>query len=147
MGEFSEKLSSAAVDMPVCESVLPIMPNLNGTLLLLYSQGTGVETNLFSTGDVYAMPDYPDLPRAAHKKFINTVFNAPSKEAAAKSIASATCYWDIIEDKPVYKTYSGKQKRIGYKVWPEKPLAAARKYIDLGIPTSLMLLIRACGVS
>lgn len=103
---------------------------LHPTLLLLYTEGQGTETNLFSTDDVYHMPDYPDLPRAAHKKFINTILNAASKDAAAKSISSATTYWDIIEDRPVFKTYAGKEKRIGPSVWPDKPLADAHKYIE-----------------
>ena len=71
---------------------------LHPTLTLLLGQGVGKETNLFCTDDVYHMPDYPELPRAAHKKFINTILNAKSIDAAARSISTAEHYWDIIED-------------------------------------------------
>lgn len=103
---------------------------LHPTLILLLSQGTGKESNLFSTDDVYHMPDYPNLPRAAHKKFINTIFNAKSIDAAARSISTAEEYWDIIEDCPQFITYNGKSKRLGNPVWPKKPLSHARKYVQ-----------------
>ena len=103
---------------------------LHPTLILLINKGVGEETNLFATGDVYDMPDYPQLPRSAHKKFINAIFNAKTPDAAARSIMTATEYWDIIEDCPAFLTYSGKGKRIGHPVWPEKPLKHAREYVD-----------------
>jgi hypothetical protein len=102
---------------------------LHPTLLLLLSQGTGTETNMFSTGDVYSMPDYPDLPRSAHKKFINTIFNAESKDSAARSIATARMYLDLEEDCLAFETYSGKAKRKGIPVWIN-PLKEAKKYVD-----------------
>ena len=103
---------------------------LHPTLILLINKGVGEETNLFSTGDVYDMPDYPQLPRSAHKSFINAIFNAKTTEAAARCIMTATEYWDIIEDCPAFLTYSGKAKRIGYPVWADKPLKRAREYVD-----------------
>lgn len=57
---------------------------LHPTLLLRLIHQEDKETNLFAMGDVYAMPDYPDLPRSAHKEFINIIFNAETKEKAAK---------------------------------------------------------------
>ena len=51
---------------------------LHPTLILLLNKGVGKEKNLFATGDIYHMPDYPHLPRQAHKKFINTILNAKS---------------------------------------------------------------------
>ena len=72
------------------------------------------------------MPDYPHLPRQAHKKFINTILNAKSKEAAARSIATAEEYHDLIEDTPVFVTYSGKAKRLRNPVWPERPFATKK---------------------
>ena len=103
---------------------------LHPTLILLLSSGVGKETNLFATGDVYHMPDYPNLPRTAHKKFINTILNAKSELAAARSIATAEEYWDIIEDCPAFITYSGKGRRLGNPVWPDKPLSHASKYVE-----------------
>ena len=103
---------------------------LHPKLILLLSKGVGEETNLFATGDIYHMPDYPHLPRQAHKKFINTILNAKNKEAAARSIATAEEYWDLIEDVPVFVTYSGKAKRLQNPVWREKPLEQATKYVD-----------------
>jgi hypothetical protein len=103
---------------------------LHPTLTLLLNKGVGKETNLFATGDIYHMPDYPHLPRQAHKKFINTILNAKSKEAAARSIATAEEYHDLIEDTLVFVTYSGKAKRLGNPVWSESPLAYATQYVD-----------------
>ena len=103
---------------------------LHRTLLLLLEHGVGEEPNLFSTGDIYDMPEYPELTRAANKLFINTILNAKSRSAAVKSIGSAHHYWDLFEDTWVYETYSGKEKRQGFQVWPKKPQKAADEYID-----------------
>ncbi|MCS5650167.1 MAG: hypothetical protein NZ820_12630 [Dehalococcoidia bacterium] len=103
---------------------------LHPTLILLLNKSVGKETNLFATDDIYHMPDYPNLPRQAHKKFINTILNAKNKESAARSIATAEEYWDLIEDAPVFITYSGKAKRLRNPVWPDKPLEHATNYVD-----------------
>ena len=103
---------------------------LHPTLLLLLQHGVGIEPNMFSTGDIYAMPEYPDIPRSGHKAFINTIFNAKSKDAAARSIATARIWYDLFDDCWVVKTYKKNERRDGESVWPEKPLAAARAYID-----------------
>lgn len=122
-----ERLSITINDEPVGSLDFS---QLHPTLILLLSKGVGKETNLFTTGDIYHMPDYPHLPRQAHKKFINTILNAKNKEAAARSIATAEEYWDLIEDVPVFVTYSGKAKRLQNPVWPEKPLEHATQYVD-----------------
>ena len=103
---------------------------LHPTLLLRLIHQEDKETNLFAMGDVYAMPDYPELPRSAHKEFINIIFNAETKEKAARRIMTATRYWNVFEDSEVVQTYGGKQIRTGEPVFPEKPLKAALKYID-----------------
>ena len=103
---------------------------LHPTLLLLLEHGVGVEQNLFSIGDVYSMFGYSHLPRSAHKKFINTILNAKSRRAAARSISTAHHYWDMFENCWVYETYDGPAKRQGLPVWPEAPMAAAEGYID-----------------
>jgi hypothetical protein len=103
---------------------------LHPTLLLLIQHGVGVEPNMFATGDIYSMPEYPDIPRSGHKAFINTIFNAKSKDAAARSIAIARTWYDLFDDCWVVKTYKKNERRDGEPVWPEKPLTAARRYID-----------------
>lgn len=103
---------------------------LHPTLLLLLEHGVGEEPNLFSTGDIYDMPEYPELTRAANKLFINTILNAKSRSAAIKSIGSAHHYWGLFEDTWVYETYSGEEKRQGAPLWPKKPQKAADEYID-----------------
>jgi hypothetical protein len=103
---------------------------LHPTLLLRLIHQEDKETNLFAIGDVYAMPDYPDLPRSAHKEFINIIFNAETKDKAARRIMTAYRYWNIFEDCEVIQTYGGKQIRTGEPVFPETPLKAALKYID-----------------
>ena len=103
---------------------------LHPTLLLLLEHGVGYEPNMFSTGDIYSMPEYPHIPRSGHKAFINTIFNAKSKDAAARSISTARTWYDLFDDCWVVKTYKKNERRDGEPVWPEKPLTAARKYID-----------------
>lgn len=103
---------------------------LHPTLLLLLEHGVGYEPNMFSTGDIYSMPDYPHIPRSGHKAFINTIFNAESKDAAARSISTAHSWYDLFDDCWVIKTYKRNERRDGESVWPEKPLTAARRYID-----------------
>ena len=85
---------------------------------------------MFSTGDIYFMPEYPHIPRSGHKAFINTIFNAKSKDAAARSIATARTWYDLFDDCWVIKTYKKNERRDGEPVWSEKPLTAARRYID-----------------
>ena len=103
---------------------------LHPTLLLLLEHGVGYEPNMFSTGDIYSMPECPHIPRSGHKAFINTIFNAKSKDAAARSIATARIWYDLFDDCWVVKTYKKNERRDGEPVWPEKPLTAAREYID-----------------
>tara|TARA_B110000091_G_C13792817_1_gene466470 strand:+ start:1700 stop:1999 length:300 start_codon:yes stop_codon:yes gene_type:complete len=89
------------------------------------------------------MPNYPGLPRPAHKRFFNTILNAKSIDAAARSISTAAQHWDIIEGCAVFITHSGKGKRLGNPVWPTKPLRYAKPYVQdfmfLDIQTLSML--------
>ena len=105
---------------------------LHPTLILRLNHGIEKENNLFALGDVYAMPMYPDLPRSAHKTFINIVLNAKSIDAAARSIMTARWHWDDDDQSWIVKTYRGKtkQRRSGDPVFLEKPKAAAMKYIE-----------------
>jgi hypothetical protein len=105
---------------------------LHPTLILRLNHGIDKENNLFALGDVYAMPMYPDLPRSAHKTFINIILNAKSIDAAARSIMTARWHRDDDDQSWIVKTYSGKtkQRRSGDPVFPDKPKAAAMKYIE-----------------
>jgi hypothetical protein len=103
---------------------------MHPSLILRLNHRTDKETNLFATGDVYDMPSYPALPREAHKKFISTIINAKTLDAAARSISTATIYYNILKDCWEIKTYSGKERRIGDPVFEESPLQCARKYVE-----------------
>lgn len=52
------------------------------------------------------------------------------KESAAKSIATARMWYDLFDDCWVLQTYKKSERRDGDPVWPEKPLEAARTYIE-----------------
>jgi len=82
--------------------------------------------------EVYDMPDYPDLPRAVHKKMVNALINAPTEGSAARSLMNHYYWWDLLEEKWVVRSYKGRQKRIGKRVFDqEKPLSAAQEYIAM----------------
>jgi len=82
--------------------------------------------------EVYDMPDYPDLPRAVNKKMINALINAPSEDSAARSLMNHYYWWDLLEEKWVVRSYKGRQKRTGGRVFDqEKPLKAAKEYIAM----------------
>ena len=80
--------------------------------------------------EVYSMPRYEWLPRIVHKKLINTLINAATRQKAAKSIATATWWFDAEESEWCCKTYKGRQKRIGQPVFPESPMKEAEAYIN-----------------
>lgn len=101
---------------------------LHPTLLLLMQHGVGEEPNLFATGDVYDMPYYPDLPRSTNKTFINIIFNADSKNDAARAISTGNWYYDIVDD--CWKVSVYPNVRTGVPIWPEEPLKSANNYID-----------------
>lgn len=71
---------------------------LHPTLLLLLKHGVKYEANMFSTGGIYSMPECPHIPRSGPKVLINTICNAKSKDAAARSIATARIWYDLFED-------------------------------------------------
>jgi len=77
--------------------------------------------------DAYDMPQYNHLPRAVHKKLINTLFNAVNEEAAVDSIKTA--HLALTEDGWKCNTYNGPQKRVGTKIFPDNK-EGARKYLD-----------------
>ncbi len=80
--------------------------------------------------DVYTMPDYLEIPRAIHKKLINTMINAKTEDSAARSIMS-THYWYTEDSELCIASYGGKQKRKGAPVFiDKKPKQQALQYME-----------------
>jgi len=80
--------------------------------------------------EVYSMPDYEWLPRAVHKKLVNTLINAATRQKATKALSTARFWFDKEDDGWHCETYSGKQKRKGQPVFPEEPIKEAEQYIS-----------------
>jgi len=77
--------------------------------------------------DAYDMPRYNHLPRAVHKKLINTLFNAENEDKAIKSIKTA--HLSLTEHGWKCNTYNGPQSRVGTKIFPDNE-KGARKYLE-----------------
>jgi hypothetical protein len=85
---------------------------------------------LLQMSDPYAMPYYPDLPRAVHKRLINALLNAKSRDSAIRALLSANYWYDAIKDEIVVKVYDGKKRRRGLKVFiGNKP--EVERYIEI----------------
>ena len=80
--------------------------------------------------EVYSMPDYPELPRSVHKQLINTLINAKTEDSAVRSLMNTHYWYDICTDEWVVKSYKGKAKREGSKVFPDQPKIEATKYLN-----------------
>ena len=61
--------------------------------------------------DIYTMLDYPGIPRAVHKKLINTLFNAKSLDSAIRALMSTHCWQCEETGKWKSETYKGKRRR------------------------------------
>lgn len=108
------------------------LSQLHPALLLRFLHKTDRELPgmlLEAQPEVYSMPDYEYLPRSVHKKLINTMINAQTMDSAVRALQTATYWFDEEDGEWVCKTYSGKQKREGQKVFPENPAQEARDYI------------------
>ena len=79
--------------------------------------------------EVYSMPRYEWLPRAVHKKLINTLLNAETRQKAAKALSTATWWFNAEESEWCCNTYKGRQKRVGQPVFPDSPMKEAESYI------------------
>jgi len=66
--------------------------------------------------DAYDMPKYKHLPRDAHKKIINTLFNAKNLDSAVRSIMTAHISKNT-DGEIICNTYKSGQKRVGVKVF------------------------------
>jgi hypothetical protein len=109
------------------------LSQLHPTLILRLTQGVDKEPGGLlqePLPDAYEMPDYWFLPRAIHKRLVNTLINAKSEESAVRSLMTAR-WWVNEDNEYICKTYKGAQKRRGIEVFPESPKAEAEKYVAL----------------
>lgn len=72
---------------------------------------------LLRVADPYDMPWYSHLPRTVHKRLINALFNAKSKESAIRAFLSTYYWYDAIKDEVAVEVYSGPKKRRGIKAF------------------------------
>jgi len=95
--------------------------------------------------EVYSMPDYPELPRAVHKKLINILINTKSEDSAVRSLMNTHYWYDIFTDEWVVESYKGKANREGAKVFPYKPKASAFEYLNKFIFRHPMMAEAVCS--
>lgn len=105
---------------------------LHPALIIRLYHGLGKEPVGMLRGeleDAYDMPDYNHLPRAVHKKLINTLFNSESEDAALRSLMTAHLQPktdDYGELEYFCHTYKGKTKRSGVKLFKDNKAGAAK---------------------
>lgn len=98
---------------------------LHPSLIMRLYNGTDSEPIGLLRGDLkdaYDMPFYEYWPRSVHKKLVNTLFNSVSEDAALRSIMTAHLQLKTDEfgsQKYECKTYKGKSKRTGVKLFKE----------------------------
>jgi hypothetical protein len=92
-------------------------PNL---LLRLLHQRDHEQPGLFvDRTDPYEMPLFSHLPRAVHKKLINTLFNAESIDSAQRSLLNTHYWYEPQEDRIEVVSYSCRSRRRGLKAFPQ----------------------------
>ncbi len=80
--------------------------------------------------DPYDMPWYQYLPRAVHKRLINALLNAKSRDSAIRALLNAYYWYDAIKDEIVVEIYDQKRRRRGIKVFKgNKP--EVERYIEI----------------
>lgn len=85
---------------------------------------------LLQMADPYDMPWYPDLPRPVHKRLINALLNAKSKESAISALLSTYYWYDAVKDEIVVETYRNRKRRRGVKAFRgNKP--EVERYIEI----------------
>lgn len=126
-----ERLGITIDNLPVCSlDISQLHPQL---ILRFMHKKDSEERGMLAQirgEDAYTLPDYPDLPREIHKKLVNTLFNAKTEDAAARSLMNT--YYQYDEDGELQiKSYKGKAKRIGKKVFEgDTPKQQAHAYIE-----------------
>jgi len=126
-----ERLGVTINNHAVCSlDISQLHPQL---LLRLFHKRDCEDLGLFAYArgdDIYTMLDYPGIPRAVHKKLINTLFNAKSLDSAIRALMS-THYWQCEETgKWKSETYRGKRRRKGQPVLENPSKETAQAYID-----------------
>jgi hypothetical protein len=81
---------------------------------------------LLQTEDSYDIPTFSHLPRAIHKKSVNTLLNAPTQESATRALMNTYYWYDALEDEVVVKVYDSKGKRQGIKAFPGNKVEATK---------------------
>ena len=84
---------------------------------------------LTQTSDSYDIPAFDHLPRAVHKKCINTLLNAKTEQSAERSLINTHYRYDPVDDDIEVVSYKSKQKRKGSRVFPGKG-TEAKRYIN-----------------
>ena len=75
------------------------------------------------------IPTFSHLPRAIHKKCVNTLLNARNHDSAKKALMNTYYWYDAVEDEVVVKVYDSKGKRQGIKAFPGNKVEAT-KYLE-----------------
>lgn len=84
----------------------------------------------FQMADPYDMPWYPHLPRPVHKRLINALLNAKSRDAAIRALQNTYYWYDAVKDEVAVEVYRSKKKRRGIKAFKgNKP--EIEQYIEI----------------
>jgi hypothetical protein len=106
------------------------LSQLHPSLILRIDHNLSEEDGLFKLDEIYRVPGFDDIPRSAHKEFINTIINAKSHQSAIQSISTATIWWDEQTEEYVVKTFDGRQKRKGFPLFNQPVQSEARRYLE-----------------
>ena len=105
---------------------------LHPLLLLRIFHGLDHEpAGLLSTlADPYDMPWYPSLPRTVHKRLINALLNAKTRDSGIRALLNAYYRYDASKNEIQVEIYDRKKKRRGVKVFKgNKP--EIERYIEI----------------
>jgi hypothetical protein len=84
----------------------------------------------FQMADPYDMPWYPSLPRPVHKRLINTLLNAKSRDSAIRAFLNTYYWYDALKDEVAVEVYRSRKKRRGIKAFRgNKP--EIERYIEI----------------
>lgn len=85
---------------------------------------------LTTLADPYDMPWYPSLPRTVHKRLINALLNARTRDSGIRALLNAYYRYDALKNEIQVEIYDRKKKRQGVKVFKgNKP--EIERYIEI----------------
>ena len=85
---------------------------------------------LTTLADPYDMPWYPSLPRTVHKRLINALLNAKTRDSGIRALLNAYYRYDAVKNEIQVEIYDRKKKRQGVKVFKgNKP--EIERYIEI----------------